>query len=281
MKIFEKRKGLYLWEALRCTKHVRVAHSTVLPMVRGIFISLVVSSFCIDQTVAAEGTTSLPYSILPLTAPKNTGTVQTPPMSKILTKQANFKQESASPESRSVANWVVNSDDNQSMPFLIVDKNQAKVFAFAPNGQLRGAAPVLLGLALGDDSIPGIGDRALSNIRPEERITPAGRFVASLGRDIHGKEILWVDYDSAIALHPVITSNPKERRLQRLSSPTSLEHRISYGCINVPVKFYDSVVSKAFTKTNGIVYVLPETRLAHEVFGYSDDKDHAGKQQAN
>jgi hypothetical protein len=272
MKTFEKRKGLYLWEALRCTKHVRVAHSTVLSMVRGIFMSLVVSIFCIYQTVAAENITSLTHSIQPSPSQKRTVTVQTLPVSEILTKRANFKQESASPQSRSVANWVVNSGDNQNMPFLIIDKNQAKVFAFAPNGQLRGAAPVLLGLALGDDSIPGIGDRALSNIRPEDRVTPAGRFVASLGRDIHGKEILWVDYDSAIALHRVITSNPKERRLQRLSSPTALEHRISYGCINVPVKFYDSVVSPAFTKTNGIVYVLPEIHSAHDVFGYYDPK---------
>ena len=278
MKTFEKRKELYLWEALLCTKHVRVAHSILLRMVRGICMSLVVSSLCIYQTVAAESLTSLTHSILPSPAQKNTGTVQTLPVSEILTKRANFKQESASPQSRSVANWVVNSGDNQNMPFLIVDKNQAKVFAFDTNGQLRGAAPVLLGLAVGDDSIPGIGDRALSNIRPEERITPAGRFVASLGRNIHGKEILWVDYDSAISLHRVITSNPKERRLQRLSSPTALEHRISYGCINVPVKFYDSVVSKAFTKTNGIVYVLPEIHSLHDVFGYSDLDDHAGKQ---
>lgn len=277
MKNFQKRKGLYLWEALPCTKHVRVSHSTVLRMVRGICISLVVSSFCIDQTVAAESTTSLPYSILPLTAQKSTRTVK-PPVSEILAKRANFKQESASPESRSVADWVVNSGDNRNMPFLIVDKSQVKVFVFDANGQLRGAAPVLLGLALGDDSTPGIGDRALSSIRPEERITPAGRFVASLGRNIHGKEILWVDYDSAISLHRVITSQPKERRLQRLSSPIAMEHRISYGCINVPVKFYDNVVSPAFTKTNGIVYVLPEVRLAHEVFGYYDSADHAGKQ---
>ena len=278
MTTFEKRKELYLWEALPCTKHVRVSHSTVLCMVRGICISLVLSSFCVHQTVAAESMTSLPHSILPLTAQKSTSTVKTPPVSEILVKRADFKQESASLQSRSVANWVVNSDDNQNMPFLIVDKNQAKVFAFAPNGQLRGAAPVLLGLALGDDAIPGIGDRVLSSIRPEERTTPAGRFVASLGRDIHGNEILWVDYGSAIALHRVITSNPKERRLQRLSSPTALEHRISYGCINVPVKFYDNVVSKAFTKTNGIVYVLPEIHSVHDVFGYSDAKDHGGKQ---
>jgi hypothetical protein len=30
--------------------------------------------------------------------------------------------------------------------------------------------------------------------------------------------------------------------------------------------FFENVVRPAFTKTNGIVYVLPETRSAREVF---------------
>ena len=68
-------------------------------------------------------------------------------------------------------------------------------------------------------------------------------------------------------MHRVITGSPKERRAQRLASPSPLEHRISYGCINVPVEFYNKVLSPAFTGTDGIVYVLPETRSARKVFG--------------
>ena len=152
------------------------------------------------------------------------------------------------------------------MPFVIVDKMDAKVFVFDADGRLRGAAPALLGLARGDDSIPDIGNQKLSDIRPEERTTPAGRFVASLGFNFHGKDILWVDYDGALSLHRVITSNPTERRLQRLATPTPLDNRISYGCINVPAEFYNNVVSPAFTGTYGIVYVLPETRSNSEIF---------------
>ncbi len=51
--------------------------------------------------------------------------------------------------------------------------------------------------------------------------------------------ILWVDYEDGIAMHAVITTNPKGRRLQRLTTPTPLDNRISYGCINVPAKFFD------------------------------------------
>ena len=196
-------------------------------------------------------------------------------------KRANFEQEQASPEARDIANWVVDSADNHGMPFAIVDKAQAKVFVFTANGRLRGAASALLGLSRGDDSVPGIGQRKLSSIRPEERTTPAGRFVASLDRNLKGEEILWVDYETAISMHRVITSNAKERRAQRLASPSLLDKRISYGCINVPVKFYENVLSPAFTGTDGIVYVLPETRSAREVFGSYEVKVHAGLKTAS
>jgi hypothetical protein len=166
------------------------------------------------------------------------------------------------------------------MPFAIVDKTDARVFIFDAAGRLRGAAPALLGLARGDDAVPSIGDRALSSIRPEERTTPAGRFVAALDRNLRGKEILWVDYDGAVSMHPVISTKPEERRLQRLTTPTPLDNRISYGCINVPAKFFKNVVHPAFTGTDGIVYVLPETRLASEVFASYDVEEHARLQTA-
>ena len=50
---------------------------------------------------------------------------------------------------------------------------------------------VMLGLAHGDDSVPGIGQHKLSSITPEERTTPAGRFVASLGNDLGKKNVVW------------------------------------------------------------------------------------------
>ncbi|MBS0335532.1 MAG: hypothetical protein JSS40_01700 [Proteobacteria bacterium] len=184
--------------------------------------------------------------------------------------RANFDREQASQEARHVADWVVHSADNLGMPFAIVDKANAKVFVFDASGQLRGAAPALLGLAKGDDPVPGIGNRALSSIRPEERTTPAGRFVASLDRNLGGKEILWVDYDTAISMHPVVKGTPAERRAQRLATPTPLDNRISYGCINVPASFFANVVHAAFSGTNGIVYVLPETRSPREVFASYD-----------
>jgi hypothetical protein len=164
------------------------------------------------------------------------------------------------------ANWVTSSSDSHGMPFVLVDKKNAQVLVYYPDGRLRGAAPALLGMAIGDDTVPGIGQRKLSSIAPAERTTPTGRFTASLGNDLGKKNVLWVDYDDAISLHRVVTSNRKERRLQRLATASILDNRISFGCINVPAKFFDTVVEPAFTGTSGIVYVLPEVRSIQAVF---------------
>ncbi len=185
-------------------------------------------------------------------------------------RRANFWIARASRDARTIADWVVDSGDSRGMPFAIVDKKDAQVFVFNADGQLRGAASALLGLALGDEAVPGIGQRTLASIRPFERTTPAGRFVAVLGHNLKGEEILWVDYEGAVSMHPVISSNPKERRLERLDSPTPLDNRISYGCINVPATFFANVVRPAFSKTNGIVYVLPEIATSQQVFGSYD-----------
>lgn len=188
-------------------------------------------------------------------------------------KRANFGKQHASVEVTNLASWIVDSADNQGMPFMIVDKVNAQVLVFDTDGGLKGAASALLGLAVGDDSVPGIGARKLSTILPHERTTQAGRFVASLDRDLHGIEILWIDYATALSLHRVVKGTPREQRAQRLASAKPADKRISFGCINVPINFYDKVVSPAFTGTNGIVYILPETRTAQEVFGSYEVKN--------
>jgi hypothetical protein len=181
--------------------------------------------------------------------------------------RAAFGLEQPSAPARHVAEWAVDSGDHGGLPFIVVDKLHSRVWVFDGAGRLQGVAAALLGSARGDDSVPGIGQRKISAIRPEERTTPAGRFVAALDRNLAGEDILWVDYEAAIALHRVVATAPKERRLQRLESRLPADRRITYGCINVPVEFFDQVVAPAFRGSHGIVYVLPETRSAQAAFG--------------
>ena len=179
---------------------------------------------------------------------------------------AQFSGKAASSDVHRVADWVVATSDNQGLPFIIVDKKEAKVYVFGAAGHLQDTSPALLGLARGDDSVPGIGERPMASIRPAERTTPAGRFVAELGVNSEGEDILWVDYADAISMHRVRATNPVERRLQRLASTTASDNRISYGCINLPAAFYELSVKPTFAGHGGIVYVLPETRPLHATF---------------
>ena len=194
----------------------------------------------------------------------------TPPSQTRGTGRADFRGESASSEVTDVAHWTVHSGDNGGRPFMIIDKVNAKVFVFDAGGILRGTDPALLGMARGDTSPAGIGDLRLAAIRPQDRTTPAGRYVAALDRDLQGREILWIDYDNALALHRVAKGQPSERRAQRLESATAADKRISFGCINVRVNFYETIVSPVFTNTEGIVYILPEMSPAREYFGMYD-----------
>jgi hypothetical protein len=125
---------------------------------------------------------------------------------------------------------------------------------------------VLLGAAVGDDSVAGIGERPIAQVQPEERTTPAGRFISHPGKNAGGEDVVWVDYSAAVSMHRVRLVDPKERRLERLASPDPTRRRISYGCINVPVAFFDSVIWPVMGVARGVVYVLPETRPAREVF---------------
>ena len=180
--------------------------------------------------------------------------------------RADFALETASPEARRLADWVVRSQDMRGLPFIIVDKTAARVFAFDPLGRVRGAVPALLGLARGDRSPADIGTRRLADITPQERITPAGRFEARLGQNLAGQDILWVDYAAAISLHRVVTGTASEHRLQRLATPPVTDNRVSYGCINVPVRFYEQVVQPLFGPADGIVYIMPEAAPVETMF---------------
>jgi hypothetical protein len=180
--------------------------------------------------------------------------------------EADFSFHVASADARFVADSVVSAQDNQRRPFVILDKREAMVFVFDASGRIIDASPVLLGAAAGDDSVAGIGQRPIAHVRPEERTTPAGRFVSQPGKNADGEEVLWVDYDAAVSMHRVRPIDPKERRLERLASADPAQRRISYGCINVPVAFFESVIWPVMGTARGVVYVLPETKDVRKVF---------------
>lgn len=186
---------------------------------------------------------------------------------------ADFGSASPSPDVVHVANWVSYTHNNKKKAFVLIDKKNARMYVFEPNGKLRSDAPVLLGKATGDDSAPGIGSKPLSKIKEEEKTTPAGRFLAQRGQNNHGEDIIWIDYNAAVSMHRMRKVSEAERRAERMATPEVEDNRISNGCVNVPPQFYNSVLQPTVAKYGAFVYVLPETRTPQQQFGsYDVDK---------
>ena len=183
---------------------------------------------------------------------------------------ADFGQFHPTPDVRRLANWAVYTRDNKNLSMIVVDKKDAKVYIFDHSGRLQAMAPVLLGSAIGDHTVPGVGDKPIAQVLPEERTTPAGRFIAEPGMNARGEDVVWVDYDAAVSMHRVLTTNPPERRLERLASPSAQDNRISYGCINIPKAFFEQHLAPTVRKNGAVIYVLPDLRSMEQVFGAFD-----------
>jgi hypothetical protein len=179
----------------------------------------------------------------------------------------DFERQQPSADAREVAAWVQASDDAGGKPYLIVDKKAARLFVFEADGRLLAATPVILGAAVGDSSTPGVGERAQNGtLTPEDKTTPAGRYVTQPGRNIDGEHVVWLDYGEALALHRLRPGRSYKTRAARLASSQPEERRLSLGCVVVPVEFYLDVVKPLLGSRSGVVYVLPETQSARDLF---------------
>ncbi len=179
---------------------------------------------------------------------------------------ADFGAMTPSPQARQMADWVVSRHDNGRLPFVVLDKHNATLYAFRADGVALESTNVLLGQSRGDDTFPGIGNVPIAQVKPYQRTTAAGRFVTRPGLDEDHTDVVWLDYDAALAMHRVINKVKSEHRLTRIVSKDPNVRRISWGCINIPIDFFDRRISPVFGKHTGIAYVIPETKTFDEVF---------------
>ena len=129
--------------------------------------------------------------------------------------------------------------------------------------------PVLVGEATGAVAPADIGTRPLSKVKLHEKVTNAGRFVTEAGSNHKGEDIVWLDYNAALSMHRV-RNVPGESRTKRLQTPTVADNRISFGCVNIPASFYDRYIDPLFSRSKGVVYVLPETKPIASLFPFAD-----------
>jgi hypothetical protein len=194
-------------------------------------------------------------------------------------RHADFAAEAASPDAKRLANWIADSHDNGAHWFVVLDKRDAKVFLFDQNGRLQTAVPTVIGSAIGDDTAPGVGDKPLGDLLPEERTTPAGRFVAEVGEtSSRHEDVVWVDYNAAVSMHRIIKV---PERLNAIATPGPEDNRLSNGCINLPDEFYEKALRPAVDRSGVVVYILPETRPLKQTFASFYDVDAPGKLAQN
>ncbi|HEX2544377.1 MAG TPA: L,D-transpeptidase [Ramlibacter sp.] len=156
--------------------------------------------------------------------------------------------------------WVQRTQDPRGRPFAVVDKKSAHFYVFHADGKLAGHTTALLGSAIGDHIAPQVGANAqLGHVPPEERTTPAGRFDAVPGINATGEHVIWVDYESAFAIHRLRPGLAYNARSSRLSAAQASAKRVSWGCVVVPVAFYEKVVQPVLGNLRSVVYVMPET----------------------
>lgn len=145
--------------------------------------------------------------------------------------------------------------------FVMIDKPLGKIILFAggepvlAGGALTGASPV-------DTYPPELLAKPNSyKFKPNEKITPAGRFTLRRGFDdelgpvfeiqeVHGPD-WW------IAIHKVYLGIPSEHRLERLRSGDPAQEHITFGCINVMPETLQYMLQHLPKGSITPVYVLP------------------------
>ena len=145
--------------------------------------------------------------------------------------------------------------------FIVADKELGKIFVIDPVNNTEESTPALYGKVISDNVDISYYDRESVGI---PYITPAGVFtVTKMYSDILKKDML-VFFEGkymVMAIHPVYTGNPVQKREERLASDDPRMHRITNGCINVGSEFF----SKHLADLDNIkLYILPETNTAKE-----------------
>jgi len=172
----------------------------------------------------------------------------------------------ASDDARYVEHWIHAKGDDHGRPFVIVDKKAAHIYVFGAGGKLVGESATILGQSRGDVPVPGAGQKNPSDLLPYERKTPAGRFESQPGRNLHGEPVVWVDYDTGIAIHRVRPGISQMQRVNSLATEDPNNKRLSLGCVVVPEEFFWSVVIPTMGHSHGVVYVLPEDEPVQALF---------------
>lgn len=181
--------------------------------------------------------------------------------------RADMKGVAASADVQLVADWMMRNNKHRGHPFIVADKVNGLLFAFAADGALLAKTLALFGAARSDVMTDEQANKPLEGMRPSDMITPAGLFVAEAYLSpTHGKSVRFAEYaETNLLIHRA----PSAKRLKRLQSPSASDTRTTLGCINLLPEFMDNVLMPNFSGESTVV-VLPETQSAKSFFAIND-----------
>ena len=186
-------------------------------------------------------------------------------------KQVNNGATEVTPTVASIANHALNTGNGSA--FMVIDKPNATLYAYDKEGNLVGTTAALTGKAFGD--VATDANKAIEDYTDTDKITPAGKFTGNFSfNEDYGSVVALaetVNEQTFVAVHRTYLGNPSEKRAERLATPTVADNRVSYGCINVPSEFYDSVVAEYFVNPSQI-YVMPDQSDAKKFFNVQETK---------
>ena len=81
-----------------------------------------------------------------------------------------------------------------------------------------------------------------------------------------GDNVVWLNYAAAVELCSVEIIDPLQRRPERIATSKTSEKRLSNGCSNVPVAFFDAVATPALGHARGMLYGSPALTPSRQVF---------------
>ena len=154
------------------------------------------------------------------------------PQQQAAALESELHREAASTDVRLIAQWAVATHDHGGLPFIVVDKSQARIYAFDPQGRLRGSAPVALDAG-------------------EPNALPAGRFVAEpLAAAATATAVVWANGTTRVAVR---------------SGDAQAAGRLD-AALQVAPEFWHECV-EGLRSQPSIAYVLPQTVPAAAVIG--------------
>lgn len=154
------------------------------------------------------------------------------PQQQAAALHSELAREAASPDVRDIAHWAIATHDHGGLPFVVVDKSHARIYAFDPQGRLRGSAPVALDAG-------------------EPNALPAGRFVAEpLAGAGSAPAVVWANGPTRVAVSP---------------APVQDTGRLD-AALRVTPEFWHECVETLRLQPS-VAYVLPQTVPAAAVIG--------------